>query len=112
MSLSIVLFVILWFADFGYRFGIYKLSLSHILKTLSLLHSDIHNTRHLVQYKSSKKWSVVRLWTPLKTGDELRCSANGTRRVILVTNPVINLEWGKDRKMLMTSETYPWSFVT
>jgi hypothetical protein len=44
--------------------------------------------------------------TPLKTGGELRCpgrvgsscSASGTRRVNLVTNPVISHERGKDRK--------------
>jgi hypothetical protein len=48
--------------------------------------------------------------TPLKTGDELRCSetvssscsTSGTRRVNLVTNPVISREWGKDREVLTT----------
>ena len=43
--------------------------------------------------------------TQLKTGDELRCSGrissscstSGTRRVNLVTNPVLSDEWGKDR---------------
>jgi hypothetical protein len=34
------------------------------------------------------------------------------RRVNLVTNPVISREWGKDREVLTTSGTYPWSFVT
>jgi hypothetical protein len=45
--------------------------------------------------------------TPLKTGGELRCSGrvniscstSGTRRVNLVTNPVISREWGKDREV-------------
>jgi hypothetical protein len=58
--------------------------------------------------------------TPLKTGGELRCSGrlisscstSGTRRVNLVTNPVINRECGKNREVLTTSGTYPWSFVT
>jgi hypothetical protein len=58
--------------------------------------------------------------TPLKTGCELRCSGrvgsscftSGTRRVNLVTNPVISREWGKDQKVLTTSGTYPLSFVT
>ena len=44
--------------------------------------------------------------TPLKTGGDLRCServsiscfTSGTRRVNLVTNPVISHERGKDRK--------------
>jgi hypothetical protein len=58
--------------------------------------------------------------TPLKTGGELRCSGRiGTscstsdiHRVNLVTNPAISREWGKDREVLTTSGTYPWSFVT
>jgi hypothetical protein len=58
--------------------------------------------------------------TPLKTGGELRCServssfysTSDTRRVNLVTNPVISHERGKDREVLTTSGTYPWSFVT
>ena len=58
--------------------------------------------------------------TPLKTGGERKCSGrvssscsiSGTRRINLVTNPVISREWGKDREMFTTSETYPWSFVT
>jgi len=40
------------------------------------------------------------------------CSIGGTRRVNLVTNPVISREWGKDREVLTKSGTYPWSFVT
>ena len=55
--------------------------------------------------------------TPLKTGGEIRCSGrvgiscstSGTRRVNLVTNPVISREWGKDREVFTTSGTYPWS---
>ena len=59
-------------------------------------------------------------WTPQKTAGELMCSGrvssscstSGTRRVNLVTKPLISHEWGKDRGMLTTSGTYPWSFVT
>jgi hypothetical protein len=40
------------------------------------------------------------------------CSISVTRRVNLVTNPVISHEWGKDREVCTTSGTYPWSFVT
>jgi hypothetical protein len=36
---------------------------------------------------------------------------SGTRRVNLVTNPVISHEWWKDREVVTTSGTYPWSFV-
>jgi hypothetical protein len=40
------------------------------------------------------------------------CSTSVTRRVNLVTHPVISREWGKDREVFATSGTYPWSFVT
>jgi len=58
--------------------------------------------------------------TPLKTWGELRgsgrvgssCFTSGTRRVNLVTNPVISREWGNNREVLTTSGTYMWSFVT
>jgi hypothetical protein len=52
--------------------------------------------------------------TPLKTGDELRCSGrvssscstSGTRRVYLIIDTVISHEWGKDREVFTTSGTY------
>jgi hypothetical protein len=48
--------------------------------------------------------------TPLKTRGELMCSGSvssscstsGTRRINLVTNPVISHEWGKDREVFTT----------
>jgi hypothetical protein len=40
------------------------------------------------------------------------CSSSDIRRVNLVTNPIISREWGKNREVLTTSGTYPWSFVT
>ena len=40
------------------------------------------------------------------------CSASGTRRVNLVTNPVISREWEKDWEVFTTSGTYPWSNMT
>ena len=57
--------------------------------------------------------------TPLKTEGELRwsgmvgssCPTSKTRRVNLVINPVISHERGKDREVLTTSGTYPWSIV-
>jgi hypothetical protein len=39
-------------------------------------------------------------------------STSDTRRVNLVTNPVISHEREKDREVFATSGTYPWSFVT
>jgi hypothetical protein len=55
-------------------------------------------------YKNTHKTKYGVTPTPLKTGDELRCSGrvgsfcstSGTRRVNLVTNPVISQEWEKD----------------
>ena len=52
--------------------------------------------------------------TPLKTGDELRCSGrvssscstSDTRRVYLIIDTVISHEWGKDREVFTTSGTY------
>ena len=57
--------------------------------------------------------------TLLKTGGELMCSGrissscstSDTRRVNLVTNPVISHERGNDREVFTTNGTYPWSFV-
>jgi hypothetical protein len=70
------------------------------------------STKHTYKYKDRVTG------TPLQTGGELRCSgrvrsscsASGTRRINLVTNPVISREWGKDQEVF-TSGTYPWSFV-
>ena len=55
--------------------------------------------------------------TPLKTGDELMCSAgvnsscsiSGTCRVNLDT--VISHEWGEDPEVVTARGKYPWSFV-
>jgi hypothetical protein len=55
------------------------------------------------------KIQVTRTW--LNIGGKLRCygmvsnscSTSGTRRVNLVTKPVISHEWGKDREVLTTS---------
>jgi hypothetical protein len=38
------------------------------------------------------------------------CSNSGTCDAILVTNPVISHERGKDRIVTMTNGTHPWSF--
>jgi hypothetical protein len=57
---------------------------------------------------------------PLRTVGELMCSGrvrsscstSGTRRVNLVTNPVISHERRKELEVFTTCETYLWSFVT
>ena len=40
------------------------------------------------------------------------CSTSGSRCVNLVANPVISHEWGQVQKLLTTSGTYRWTFVT
>ena len=70
--------------------------------------------------KHTYKTKVRVTRTPLKTGGVLgcfgresrSCSTSDTRRVNLVTNPVISHERGKDWEVFTTSGTYPWSFVT
>ena len=66
--------------------------------------------------QKTKDWATR---TPLKIGGELvcsgmvssSCSTSDNRRVTLVTTHTISHEWGKDRVVLTTSGTYPWSFV-
>ena len=74
--------------------------------------------QRLTKHTYKTKDRVTR--TPLETGGELRfservsssCSTGDTRRINLVTNPVISHERGTDRKVLTTSVSYPWSFET
>ena len=71
------------------------------------------STKHTYKTKDRVRW------TPLKTGDELRCSirvgsscfTSDTRRVNLVTNPVISHERGNEREVFTTGGTYQayWS---
>ena len=54
--------------------------------------------------------------TPLKTGDEHRCSGRvgsscSTCGTCCVTHMVICHEWGKDRIVISTNGTYPWLYV-
>jgi len=79
---------------------------------------DIRTNNDLQNITHNTKDGVTRI--PLKPGGELRCtrkvgsscSSSGTRRVNLVTNPVISCEWGKNQEVFTTSGTFPWSFVT
>ena len=57
--------------------------------------------------------------TPLKTVGYVRCcwrvsiscSTSDARRITIATNSVISNEGGKDRIVITTNGTYPWSFV-
>ena len=71
-------------------------------------------------YKTLHRKLKIEQRIPQKTEDELgcfgrvtnSCSTCGTRRVVLVTNPVISNERGKYRIVITTNATYTWSFVT
>jgi hypothetical protein len=79
-----------------------------------------HNNWNIVETNVDKYWRRLLDWvtrTPSKTGDEHRCSGwvssststSGTRRVTLVTNPVLSYEWENDRKVFKTSVANPWT---
>ena len=74
-----------------------------------LWQGELKRTSNHLQNITNKTTDRV-TWTQLKISSS--CSTSGTRCVTLATNPVISHEWGKDRKVLATSGTYPWSFVT
>ena len=69
----------------------------------------------MAKRKSTKGQTDRVTRTPLKTGGELRfsgrvgsfCSISDTRRVNLVVNPVISLEWGKDREVFICDTDIP-----
>jgi hypothetical protein len=74
------------------------------------------NRQHNGQKKQYKKTNsdLQNIHIKLKIEYELKCSGrvssswstSGTRRVNLVTNPVISHEWGKDREVFTRSGTY------
>ena len=52
-----------------------------------------------------------RRWIHVFRKDSSSCATSGTRRVILVTKPVISHEWDKKREVLTTSGTSMLKFV-
>jgi hypothetical protein len=107
-----------WYLRIGFRFqeefedtkGVIRIPISkknRQHKNEKVQKNKQRSTKHT--YKTKDR--VTR--TPLKTGGELRCSrrvssscsTSGTRRVNLVTNPVISRERGKDREVFTTSGT-------
>ena len=66
--------------------------------------------------QKTKDWAT---WTPLKIGDgsvnsgrvSSSYSTNDTRHVTLVTKPGIRHEWEKDRIVITTRGTFPWSVM-
>ena len=65
-------------------------------------------TKHTHKTNDRVIWIMAEFWWYGRVSSF--CCTSGTRRI--VTNTVINREWGKDREVLATSGTYLWSFVT
>jgi hypothetical protein len=104
-----------------------KLKKMKISKIKGVIESRKSNDRQYNDPKKKKNDDLqnttqktdIATWTPLKTGGKLGCSGrmsssysiSDARRITLVTNPVINREWWKDRIVNKTNTTYLWSFV-
>jgi hypothetical protein len=115
--LTIVLSVLLWYMDYDYTFGI-------LWPLCGLFFFDIRKQttqrpKERVSKLKDKQWSTKHTHktkdrvtlTPPKSVNSF-CSTSDTRRVNIVTHPVISHEWGNDREMFTESGSYPWSFVT
>ena len=74
--------------------------------------NDLQNIHIKLKIESNTNATKNRGWTQVFLKGKQLLLHKGTRRVTLVTNPVISHEWGKDRKVFSTSGAYPWSFVT
>ena len=109
----------------GIRYVNYRKSLSGVIRIRNSKKSRQHNGQEKkdkrtnndlqnihIKLSSNTNPTKNRGWTQVLRKVECSDSSCGARRVILVTNLVISHEWGKDRKMLTTSETYSWSFAT
>jgi hypothetical protein len=72
------------------------------------------STKHTHKTKDRVKRTPQKVEGKLKYPGRVSssCSTSGTRRVNLVTNPVISHKWGKDRQEFTTSGAYSCSFVT
>ena len=67
----------------------------------------LHGKQKIEQHKPTKN----QVWTQVLRKGGIFLSNICTRRITLITNPMINREWGKDLKVFATSGTYPWSLV-
>ena len=67
----------------------------------------LHGKQKIEQHKPTKN----QVWTQVLRKGGISLSNICTRRITLITNPMINREWGKDLKVFATSGTYPWSLV-
>ena len=72
------------------------------------------STKLSLKSKDIVTWTPPKTWGILRSSGRVRssCSNGDTHRINRVTNPMLSHERGKDREVLTTSGTYPWSFVT
>jgi hypothetical protein len=62
-------------------------------------------------YKTLHRKPKIEQHKPREKPGMNACSTNGTRRVTVVTNPVISHTWGMDGILITANATYPWSFM-
>jgi hypothetical protein len=101
--LFVLLFIFFWPLCCLFFFDIRFLIAPLISSNSSRYVATLHGNRYLIICTSGLRCSG-------RVGSS--CFTGRTRRVNLVTNPVISREWGKDREVFTTSGTYPWLFVT
>jgi hypothetical protein len=90
-----------------------KLDIYVLKDTKGVIRIHEKTRQHNGQNKKTKEQQSTKHYTGMNFGRVSNsCSASDTRRVTLVTKPVISYGWGLDRKVVMTSGTYPWSLVT
>jgi len=70
-----------------------------------MTNNDVHNTTQKTKDRATPTHGISGRVSS-------SCCTCDTRRVTLVTNPVIGHEQGKDRIAITINGTFPWSFVT
>ena len=79
-------------------------------KGQTMIYKTLHRKLKIEQHKPTKTGGFLRC--PLFVRESSPCSTSDTRRVTLVTNPVISHGQGKDREVLTTTGTYTWSHIS
>jgi len=69
--------------------------------------TTIYKTLHMKPKIPTKK----RRWNQELRKDSSSWFTSGTRRVTILTNPVIKHGWGKDLKVVTSSVAYSWTYM-
>ena len=76
-----------------------------------MIYKTLHRKIKIEQHEHEPDWNRGELRCSGRVSSS--CSTSSTLCVTVVTNPVINHEWGQDDRIVITTNwTYPWSFVT